>query len=273
MKETKHLGALSGKILVFGGVYSNLQSLDKLIKLAENEEIKPSNIICTGDIVGYCSQPDECLRTIKAWGIYTILGNVEENIRDGNRSCGCNFDSGTRCDIFSRQWYPYAVTAISDEMKNWLHKLPHAIQFDYADKKVLVIHGGLEDNAQFIFHSTDWNIKKMMLERAGVDVMIAGHCGLPFHSLANNQYWLNAGVIGMPANDSTSRVWYMILEDQSNFNFMHQAYEYNHKKTIQGMQKNNLPIAYAKTLATGIWDNCEILPVKEIEKQGVKIKF
>ena len=37
-----------GKILVFGGVYSNLQALEALQKVAEKEGILPENIICTG---------------------------------------------------------------------------------------------------------------------------------------------------------------------------------------------------------------------------------
>ena len=83
-----------GKILVFGGVYSNLQALEALQKVAEKEGISPDNIICTGDIVGYCAQPSECLDAIEKWGIHAIQGNVEENLLSGNDDCGCNFRGG-----------------------------------------------------------------------------------------------------------------------------------------------------------------------------------
>jgi len=39
------------------------------------------------------------------------------------------------------------------------------------------------------------------------------------------------------------------------------------------MIKNKLPEAYAKTLVTGIWDNCEILPEIETVAQGRKIEL
>ncbi len=91
---------LGGKILVFGGVYSNLQALETLQKVAEKEGISPDNIICTGDIVGYCAQPSECLDAIEKWGIHAIQGNVEENLLSGNDDCGCNFRGGGRCEKF-----------------------------------------------------------------------------------------------------------------------------------------------------------------------------
>ncbi|MEO9873157.1 metallophosphoesterase family protein [Ekhidna sp.] len=271
MEDIKDIGELKGKILVFGGVYSNLQALNELKKIAYRENIEPSNIICTGDIVGYCAQPDECLRNIKDWSVHSILGNVEENIRNGDEDCGCNFDEGTRCDMFSRQWYPFAYNAISQEMKDWLGEIPQHLRFVYAGKKALVIHGGLKDISQFIFHSTDWKIKKDIIDEAGVDLIIGGHSGLPFSCSENGRYWLNAGVIGMPANDGTPRVWYMILNDENEFTFRHHSFEYPHQETARLMREQKLPASYAETLSSGIWDNCEILPDEETNKQGIPI--
>jgi hypothetical protein len=37
------------------------------------------------------------------------------------------------------------------------------------------------------------------------------------------------------------------------------------------MLEKGLPASYAKTLLTGIWDNCEILPEKETRNQGKPI--
>ena len=48
------LGKISGKTLLFGGVYSNLQALEALKQIAEKENIAPENCICTGDILRQC---------------------------------------------------------------------------------------------------------------------------------------------------------------------------------------------------------------------------
>ena len=72
----KDLGRLEGKLLLFGGVYSNLQALEAVIAFAKAENIPPSHCICTGDIVGYCAQPEETVQLFKKWGAHTIAGNV-----------------------------------------------------------------------------------------------------------------------------------------------------------------------------------------------------
>ncbi|MEL6557590.1 MAG: metallophosphoesterase family protein [Bacteroidota bacterium] len=271
--KTQELGRKSGEMLIFGGVYSNLQALEKLHAIATESNILPENIICTGDIVGYCAQPDESLRFIREWGVHSITGNVELQIRNGDESCGCNFDEGTRCDMFSRNWYPFAYQAVSDEMKTWLQDMPEFIRFEYAGKKGVVLHGGLTDVSQFIFKSTEWSIKQQILTETNADFILAGHCGLPFADTLENKHWLNAGVIGMPANDATDRVWYMKLNDENGFEYSHHAFAYDHQEAARLMNEQSLPMSYAKTLSTGIWDNCEILPDEETALQGARIEF
>ena len=39
------------------------------------------------------------------------------------------------------------------------------------------------------------------------------------------------------------------------------------------MKANNLPMAYANTLRSGLWDNMEILPEAEKQLQGVPYTF
>ena len=103
----------------------------------------------------------------------------------------------------------------------------------------------------------------------GADVVLAGHAGLPFAEEQAGRYWLNAGVIGMPANDGTPRVWYLLLDDaDGQFSHTFQAFTYDNQTAHQLMQANRLPDSYAQTLLTGIWDNCEILPDTEKAQQG-----
>jgi len=271
--QTKNIGTLKGKVLVFGGVYSNFQALEALIKAAKQHNIPNSNIICTGDIVGYCAKPEQTVQTVKDWNIHAILGNVEIQLRDNEMDCGCNFDDNSRCDILSRQWYPYAQSQISDASKAYFHQLPNHINFEYAGKKCTVVHGTFFETSGYMFASTDWQEKERNLEAAKSDVMLGGHCGLPFYHTNNNKHWLNAGVIGMPANDGTSKVWYMILDDANGFSFEHHALEYDFLTAQKLMQQHQLPSQYAQTLSSGMWDNCEILPEAETKMRGIPLSF
>lgn len=273
-KQTKSLGELTGKLLVFGGVYSNLQALTQMKLIAEEEGIPASNIICTGDIVAYCAQPEECVQTIKEWGIHSIAGNVEIQLREGLEDCGCNFESGTTCNILSNQWYPYAQSKLSSDAIDWMQGLPDFISFSYSNRKVRVVHGSIKETAQYIFKSSPWKIKQEVLQDANADMIIAGHCGLPFVDEHDDKIWLNPGVIGMPANDSTTDVWYAILDyTGEGLKYELHRMSYDHQLASQLMEINRLPQEYSKTLISGIWDNCDILPEVETQAQGIKIEL
>lgn len=270
----KDLGNISGKMLLFGGVYSNLQALEALLKEVEKNDIPTSNMICTGDVIGYCAQPEEVSQLMRKHNITTIAGNVEQQIRDGEENCGCDFEEGTTCDSLSKTWYPFAQTHISEETKKWLETIPLNVTFTFGGKKCSIVHGSYFNISEFIFKSTPWEIKEPNFTKTKADLIIAGHCGLPFVETKHKKTWLNPGVIGMPANDKNTSVWYAILEEKNGeINITHKQLEYDFQTAAQLMEKANLPTEYSLTLQTGVWDNCDILPEMETKNQGKKIQF
>ena len=273
-KVVKHIGELNGSVLVFGGIYSNLHALEALQAAANSHKISPSNIICTGDIVAYCAHPAECVNFMREWGVHIIAGNVELNLLDQADDCGCNFDEGSRCDIFSKQWYPYAKAKIKSEQLDYITTIPHHLKFEYNGKSITVIHGTVENVSGYIFKSTPWSEKKSILQAEDSDIIIAGHCGLPFIDKVYDKVWLNAGVIGMPANDGHTNTWYTILDTKDNgLRVTFYKLNYSHQEASQAMIDNNLPPAYADTLLSGIWDNCDVLPEWETAQQGKEIEL
>ncbi len=272
-KKIIDLGLKRGKMLIFGGVYSNLQALESLVELARQEDIAPENCICTGDIIGYCGQPQETLDLFKNWGAYSILGNVEIQLRDDQEDCGCDFTTGSRCDGFSEIWFAFAKANLHSNSKEYFETLPDHITFEYAGKKLGVVHGSYHNVSEFVFKSTDWEEKQRSLNALQANAIIAGHCGLPFVDSEADQLWLNPGVIGMPANDGSAETWAMILDDANGFDYHHIQLPYNQAAAVASMEKNHLPKEYAQTLETGIWDNMEILPYAERVLQGKEIQF
>ncbi len=273
-KEIKHMGTKAGKLLLFGGVYSNLQALEKLIQIADEAGIPPENCISTGDLTGYCAQPEETLQLFKKWGAVSIAGNVELQLANDSEDCGCDFKSGSRCDDFSKMWFPYTKGRLSKESLDSMKNIPEYISFDYSNKKVTVVHGNYGNTSEFIFKSNATESKERCFKETKSDIIIAGHCGLPFHQTIKEKVWLNPGVIGMPANDGTPRVWYMMLDIiNGEVIYTHHSFEYDAETAQKLMYKNHLPEAYGDTLTSGIWDNMEILPELEKMGQGIPIYF
>lgn len=271
-KTTKDVGELKGKLLVFGGVYSNLQALKALKRVVNEQNIPATNIICTGDVVGYCAQPEETVQLMKSWGIHCIAGNVEIQLRERLDDCGCDFREESRCDIFSRNWYNYAQRNVSEDSLAWMETLPDFLRFSYAGKKATVVHGSYFETSDFIFKSTPKEKKQSNFDVTSSNLILAGHCGLPFVDKIEDKIWLNAGVIGMPANDGDTRVWYAVIEVIDNeLKYAFHRLAYDNEQTAQLMNNNKLPAQYAKTILDGIWDNCEILPEEETAAQGQPI--
>jgi alkylhydroperoxidase/carboxymuconolactone decarboxylase family protein len=272
MNKTTNIGRLKGRLLVFGGVYSNLHALQAMRVLAGQLAIPEQNVICTGDIAGYCAFPDECFELIQDWGIHAITGNVEENIRDGLDDCGCGFGDDSRCDIFARMWYPYARDHTGAKARNYVAELPAKLTFAYAGKQGVVLHGSYEHTAEFIWQSTPWSVKAASFSAAKASLILGGHCGIPFADEREGHTWLNAGVIGMPANDGTQSVWYLLMDDaggELSYEFKRLSYDFSSARAA--MLDQPLPKSYALTLKNGLWDNTEIMPSAEAGREGIPL--
>ena len=265
------LGNLTGPVLVFGGVYSNLEALTALRREAERRGIPAGNVICTGDTPGYCADPEACLNLLEDWGVHSIAGNVEINLREGVDDCGCNFSDGSRCDMFARLWYAYARQEVRERGLAYMHTLPRQMTFRYAGRTVRVLHGSAEHESEFVWKSTEWAVKAKSFALTGADVILASHSGLPFGDGCDGKLWINSGAAGMPANDGTPRTWFVLLDDSEgdfHYTFHPLTYDVATARAKMLNHRTRLPLSYATTLVTGIWDNTEIMPPTEAAQEG-----
>jgi predicted phosphodiesterase len=277
---TKNLGTITEPLLIFGGPYSNLQALKALHSIAQEREIPAERCICTGDIVAYCAQPKETVAFIREWGVHCLMGNCEESFAAGSEDCGCGFDEGTQCDLLSAQWFNYANTQLGNSERQWFASLPRQIRFDYNgknnSKNGLVVHGSVSSINQFIFESTDIKTFTEEFELANkienTDIILGGHCGIPFTKKINDKVWHNAGAIGIPANDGTPRTWYSIIDSKNNqMIFETHEINYNHQETQNAMITSGMDNGYAKALSSGLWPSMDVLPESERDQQGVAL--
>ena len=197
------LGELAAPLLVFGGPYSNLEATRALRQIAVERGIPARQCICTGDLVAYCADPVETLQEIREWGVHIVMGNCEESLAEGAADCGCGFEQGSSCDLLSGQWFSYANALVDDAMRQWLAKLPRRLEFSCNGLRLAAIHGGTVQINRFLFASQSDAEFQQELEMLDVDGVLAGHSGIPFTRQIGRYLWHNAGVIGMPANDST----------------------------------------------------------------------
>ena len=149
-----------------------------------------------------------------------------------------------------------------------MRDLPCSIEFKIGAKAFKVVHGSLSSINEFVFASSDSLSKRTQISTAGVDAVIGGHCGIPFGQGIDKWFWLNAGVIGMPANDGGSHGWYMLIDpvaDSARVSWHRLDYDHtiSRRTTIAaGMSE------YGQALLDGRWPNIDILPTAESRQSG-----
>lgn len=262
------LGNFTQKMLVFGGPYSNLAATGAMRDRAEELGIRADRVICTGDIVAYCAEPRQTIDLIRDWGIHVVMGNCEEAFAYSEADCGCGFEPDSSCSTLALRWYQYADQQVTKAQRDWMRGLPRGIEFTMAQTRFKTVHASFSSINEFVFASSNASSKLTQIRQAGVDVIIAGHSGIPFGQQLEASLWLNAGVIGMPANDGGSHGWYMLIDclDQGVEISWHRLdYDYiaSRQSTIAvGMTE------YGKALGTGLWPAIDILPETESRQTG-----
>ncbi|MGE0231104.1 MAG: metallophosphoesterase [Flavobacteriaceae bacterium] len=267
------LGALEGPLLIFGGPCSNLQATQAVRTRAQMLGIAPERCICTGDIAAYCAHPRETTDLVRDWGCHVVMGNCEESLASEADDCGCGFAEGTACDVLSRKWYAHASGALDAENRAWMGGLPRQIKFTLGGLNVVVIHGAFDRINRYVFASSPEADKSEQAARAGADIIIASHSGIPFtQHLADGRIWHNAGIVGIPANDGTTDTWYSLLHLEGGApRFEHCRLAYDHQTAAAAMRRAGLADGYARALETGLWPSLDVLPAKERGETGRRI--
>lgn len=258
----------AGPVLLFGGPYSNLEATEALLAEAARRGFDADRIICTGDLAAYCADPQGVIDRVREAGLRVVMGNCEESLAAGAADCGCGFADGTACAVLSDQWYAYAARQVDAASCAWMGALPRRLDLEIGGRRLAVIHGGVGRIDRFVFASTGAAIDEE-LTLADCDGVIAGHCGLPFTRELGGRLWHNPGVIGMPANDGTARVWFSVITPTPDgLVIAHETLAYDHAAAAGKMRARGLPEGYAKGLETGLWPSLDVLPPVERAAAG-----
>lgn len=255
--------------LLFGGPYGNLQATQALLAEARRLGISPDRMLCTGDLVAYCGNPVETIDLIRDSGIAVVGGNCDEQLGASASDCGCGFEPGSACARLSAAWFAFADSVVRPDQRRWLASLPGRVDLRIGGRTLAAIHGSAHSINSFVFAGTPEGEKRRSLDALGGDGAVGGHSGLPFTQVLGDRLWHNPGVIGMPANDGTPRVWFSIVrETEAGLAIERRALAYDHEGAQAAMRGAGLPESYREALATGLWPSLDVLPEPERAETG-----
>ncbi len=252
------------RVAVFGGVYSNHIALRSL--LADARRRGAEAIYCLGDLGGFGPNPEKVWHLLDSNAVLAIQGNYEESLASGREDCNCGY-TDPRDNHFARLSYAYTASQCSVAFKEWMGGLPRRRRVRVGDRELLLVHGSPRRINEFLFHSTSpVPFLETLLDQQRCDGLLCSHTGLHWHRLLpSGRTAVNVGVIGRPANDGTTNVWYALLESAAaglTVDFVPLAYD--HLGLADEMRAEGLPSEFIDTIQSGWWTTClEILPARE----------
>ena len=252
------------RIGFIGGIYSNYHAL--VATLADISRRSLDSLYFLGDIGAFGPHPDRVPELLIEREIPGIQGNYEESLSTRATDCHCGY-TDPRDNHYAQISYDYTFEHTSDRLKEWMGTLPKAIRFTAGSKRFLLSHGSPRKINEFLWRSTSSEafLERMCAEH-GADIVVCTHSGIHWHrALSRGRHVINAGVIGRPANDGHTNVWYTIVEvsgEDVRVEFVPVVYD--HERLAREMREERLPEEFVETILTGWWTTClEILPAKE----------
>ena len=252
------------KVVVFGGIYNNSYGLEAVLQQAV--ACGADATYCLGDFGGFGPHPEKVWPLLEEGRVACIQGNYEESLSSGREDCNCGY-ADPRDNHFAEISYRYTAENCSDAFKRWMGTHPKRRRIRVGDRRLLLIHGSPRRVNEFLFASTSPTpFLEVLLDQEGCDGILCTHTGLQWHRrLPSGRDVINVGVIGRPANDGQTHVWYAELTDRgSELGVELKPLVYDVQSLARDMQREGLPQEFVDTVLSGWWTTClEILPARE----------
>lgn len=152
-------------------------------------------IVCAGDLVGYGPLPDKVVTFIEAHGVPCVRGNHDRWALERGPGVPDSFRGGT----------PSAETLA------FLKTLPFDMVFELGGKVVVVVHGSIRDDLEFVTRKDHPpELLDAWLSSIEADVLVVGHTHEPMAYRGPNGLVVNPGSVVSAPVVTTSRTFALL---------------------------------------------------------------
>jgi len=241
---------------IISDVHSNLEALNAV--LVEIDSLAPDGIVCLGDIVGYNSNPNECIDILRSRAVSSVMGNHDD--RAAGHSDTDDFN------LFAEMALLWTRERLTRENKAYLEALPRSLMVDGV---FLAMHGWVNDIDSYINGTDDAAVNFALMHElaAGVSVAFFGHthvpavyveCGEAVFALHDDivqlekgcSYLINPGSVGQPRNHDPRSSFAVYDTEAALITF--RKVDYDIDGTAVKILEAGLPERLAERLRSGV---------------------
>lgn len=238
---------------VISDIHSNLEALASCLE--EIEKLDAQKIVCLGDIVGYNSNPNECIDLLRQKEAVCVMGNHDSRASGLEEPTDFNYHAAAAV-YWTRE-------ALTPENTLFLKDLPRSAM---VDGKFLAIHGWVNDTDRYILGANDAQKNFALLKDKKTNLCFFGHTHVPITYIESEgsvllnldesfkvskepAYLVNPGSVGQP-RDRDPRASFVIYDTKKAAVSFHRV-EYDVQSTAEKILAAGLPERLAERLKLG----------------------
>jgi diadenosine tetraphosphatase ApaH/serine/threonine PP2A family protein phosphatase len=241
------------RVAVVSDIHGNIHALEAV--LGALEAVRPDELWCLGDLVGYGARPNECCSAIQAGASICLAGNHDLAVRGTIDLAEFSGDAGAAA--------AWTRTVLSDEARAYLDRLePQGQRADTA-----LFHGSARDPVWEYVLSDEAAITTLALTEEPLVLVGHSHVALQISlngdtlegglaaagtelDLRRGRRLLNPGSVGQP-RDGDPRAAYLLLDLDARTASFHRV-PYDIAQTQQEIREAGLPETLAARLSAGL---------------------
>ncbi len=197
------------KIAVCGGPYGNPYALRAFVDDAQARGCE--RLYCLGDLGGFGAEVDALWPLLTGNDITCIAGNYDVAIARADPDCGCGYRD-PRDNAYAQLIYDHTLAHTSRQFAAWMGTLPTERRLRIEDVDLHLVHGSPLALNDFWWESLSDEQHALRVQESGADLVMCTHSGLPWTKQIGDTLVVNVGVLGTPANDGSTSVWYAVLD-------------------------------------------------------------
>lgn len=244
------------KIAVISDIHSNIYALDAVLADIETKDVDMT--VCTGDLVGYGTRPNEVIETLKKNKILTIMGNYDDAIGNLKIVCGCDYPDPKDAEKAGLSMH-FTGQTTTNENKEYLRNLPKELIFTFDNKTIRFVHGSTRLINEYLKENSK-EADEVMSELVE-NILVCGHTHIPYVTYYGEKLLINAGSVGKPKTGNPNANYVIIdikNEDEiaktpSSVEVEIIEVEYDFEKMANEIEENEiLPNDFARLIRKGI---------------------